>query len=89
MKSIGSILFIYGLLAIIMNFFNAVPRLLLWIYNWGEGTAWGIKIVFVVVGAVLWIMGNKNKEKELLPAEEPNNDQKNTNIILTSKSSEQ
>ncbi len=76
MKSIGSILFIYGLLAIIMNFFNAVPRLLLWIYNWGEGTAWGIKIAFVVVGAVLWIMGNKNKEKELLPAEEPNNDQK-------------
>ena len=75
MKSIGSILFIYGLLAIIMNFFNAVPRLLQWIYNWGEETAWIIKIAFVVIGGVLWFIGNKNQAKEESIADEPGEDQ--------------
>ncbi len=31
MQKIGSFLFIIGLLAIVMNFFNYVPKLLMWI----------------------------------------------------------
>lgn len=62
MKTIGTYMAIFGLLAIILNFFNAVPRLLAWIYNWGEGVAWGIKIAFVVIGAILYFMGRKQEE---------------------------
>ena len=32
MKSFGSLLFILGLLAIGLNFVNAVPKVLAWIY---------------------------------------------------------
>jgi len=59
MKSIGSLLFIFGAAAIIFGFMERVPRLLMWIYNWGEGAAWAIKIGFVVVGAILYLMGRK------------------------------
>ena len=61
MKTIGTYKAIFGILAIILNFFNAVPRLLAWIYNWGEGVAWGIKIAFVIVGAILYFIG-KNQQ---------------------------
>ncbi len=62
MKTIGTYMAIFGLLAIVLNFFNAVPRLLAWIYNWGEGVAWGIKIAFVIVGAILYFIGRKQEE---------------------------
>ncbi len=52
---------IVGIAAIVMNFMNLVPRILMWIYAWGETTAWIIKIGLVVVGAVLYFMGNKEK----------------------------
>ena len=58
MKCFGSLLFILGLLAIGLNFVNAVPKVLAWIYLWGDGVAWGIKIGLVVVGAILWLLGN-------------------------------
>ena len=58
MKSFGSLLFILGLLAIGLNFVNAVPKVLAWIYLWGDGVAWDIKIGLVVVGAILWLLGN-------------------------------
>ena len=58
MKSFGSLLFILGLLAIGFNFVNAVPKGSAWIYLWGDGVAWGIKIGLVVVGAILWLLGN-------------------------------
>ncbi|TGN29730.1 hypothetical protein [Empedobacter tilapiae] len=62
MKTIGTYMAIFGLLAIVLNFFNAVPRLLAWIYNWGDGVAWGIKIAFVIIGAILYFMGRKQEE---------------------------
>ena len=61
MKKIGSYMAIVGIAAIVMNFMNLVPRILMWIYAWGETTAWIIKIGLVVVGAVLYFMGNKEK----------------------------
>ncbi|WP_433896396.1 hypothetical protein [Sphingobacterium mizutaii] len=53
-----------------MNFFNAVPRILLWIYNWGEGTAWLIKIAFVLVGAALWWFAGKDEVKDETPTDQ-------------------
>lgn len=51
---------VFGVIAIIMSFMNRVPSLLMWIYNWGEITAWGIKIGFVVIGVILYFMGNQD-----------------------------
>lgn len=62
-QKIGTFLFVIGLIAIIMNFFNYVPKLLMWIYNWGEGPAWAIKIALVVVGAALWFIGGRNQTR--------------------------
>jgi hypothetical protein len=64
MQKIGSYLIVLGLLAIVMNFFNFVPRILAWIYQWGNGAAWAIKIAIVALGIVLYLMGeDKNSEK--------------------------
>ena len=61
MQNIGSTLAILGILAIFLDFFNRVPKVLAWIYNWGDGVAWGIKIALVVVGGVLWLIGRKQE----------------------------
>ncbi|OJU47943.1 MAG: hypothetical protein BGN96_05540 [Bacteroidales bacterium 45-6] len=62
MQKIGSTLMILGALAIVLNFANMVPRILMWIYNWGETTAWAIKIGVVVLGAILWFIGKKQNQ---------------------------
>ena len=61
MKQIGSIMFVFGALATITGFMNSVPRLLAGIYNWGETTAWIIKIGLIIAGAVLYFIGNKKE----------------------------
>jgi hypothetical protein len=61
MKSIGGLLFLFGAAAIVMGFMDIVPKLLVWIYKWGEGTAWAIKIGLVVVGAGLYLMGSRKE----------------------------
>ncbi len=59
MQKLGSFLFIVGLLAIILHFINRVPSVLIWIYQWGEGPAWAIKIGLVVLGGILYLAGRK------------------------------
>jgi len=53
MKSIGSLLIFYGILTIVLDFFNYVPRIMQWVYSWGDTTAWILKIGVVVVGYLL------------------------------------
>ena len=67
MRKLGMYMAFFGLFAIVLNFFDRVPTILMWIYNWGEGVAWGIKIGLIVVGAVLFFMGNSEEEPEELP----------------------
>ena len=57
MKSFGSLLLLLGVLAIVLEFFGYVPKLLFWIYEWGDGVAWAIKIALIVVGGILWLHG--------------------------------
>ena len=60
---IGTYVAIYGMAAIIMGFFNYCPRLLMWIYIWGDTTAWIIKIALVLGGGILYLVGSKlNKQ---------------------------
>lgn len=63
MKTIGTYLVFFGIAAILLDFFNAVPRVLAWIYNWGDGAAWGIKIAFVIVGVILYFLGSRNTDE--------------------------
>lgn len=72
MKSIGSLLFLFGAAAIVFGFMERVPRVLAWIYEWGEGPAWAIKIGFVVIGAALYFIGNRQKQAETPADTTPN-----------------
>jgi hypothetical protein len=62
MKKIGSTLIILGILAIVLEYVNMVPRVLMWIYNWGDTVAWGIKISLIIIGAVLWLIDRKSQK---------------------------
>lgn len=62
MKSIGTLLFIFGAAAIILGFMDRVPTLMQWIYNFGEGGAWAIKVGFVVIGAGLYLFAVKQQK---------------------------
>ena len=61
MKSLGLLLIIIGAVTIIYGFMDRVPRIMEWIYQNGEGTAWAIKIGIVVVGLILFIIGSRRK----------------------------
>jgi hypothetical protein len=63
MRQIGSLAVFLGVFAIVLDFLDRVPSLLVWIYNWGEGPAWGIKIGLIVVGAALWLLGGRGQDK--------------------------
>ena len=58
---IGGYLVVFGVLAIVLGIFNVVPRILGWIYIWGNAVAWLIKISFVVVGCVLYFKGQSTR----------------------------
>jgi hypothetical protein len=62
MRNIGSFMALLGIAAIVMNYLDRVPRLLMWIYNWGDTVAWAIKIGLVVVGGALYFLGPKDEE---------------------------
>lgn len=70
MRKIGSYMALFGILAIVLNFFDRVPTLLMWIYSWGDTAAWAIKIGLIVVGAVLFFMNKPITEEHTEAVEE-------------------
>jgi hypothetical protein len=62
MRQIGSLAFFLGIAAIVLNYLDRVPTLLAWIYQWGEGPAWGIKIGLIVIGGILWLLGGRKSD---------------------------
>ena len=64
MKKVGGYMVFFGLFAIVLNFMGRVPSILMWIYNWGETVAWGIKIALIVVGIILYFAGNPGQSQE-------------------------
>ncbi len=54
---------IFGVLAIVLNFFDRVPTILMWIYSWGETPAWAIKIGLIVIGGILFFVGKPSEEE--------------------------
>lgn len=64
MKSIGQYVALAGIFAIVLDFANRVPSVLMWIYNWGDTTAWAIKIGLVVIGGIMFFIGGKQDSAE-------------------------
>jgi hypothetical protein len=60
-SKIGGYMAVFGVLAIVLGVFNIVPRILGWIYIWGNAVAWLIKISFVVVGCILYFRGQSTR----------------------------
>lgn len=59
MKSIGSLLFIFGAGSFVLNLLGMEFKLLSWIDTWGATTGIAIRVGLIVVGAALWFIGRK------------------------------
>jgi len=59
-SKIGSFMATIGLLAIVLNFLDMVPKILFWIYLWGDAVAWVIMIAITLVGGILWFLGKNS-----------------------------
>lgn len=66
LKKAGSYMAILGILAIVLNFMDMAPKLLIWIYMWGEDVAWIIKIGLVVVGGALFFFTKSDEVEEVV-----------------------
>ncbi|TAL29464.1 MAG: hypothetical protein EPN93_21445 [Spirochaetes bacterium] len=55
--SLGFFMLGLGGVAIVLNFLDRVPRILVWIDQWGMNTGWGIRIGITVAGLVLVVLG--------------------------------
>lgn len=63
MKKIGSYMALIGIALIILPFIGLTVRFTDWIYNWGDGVAWAIKIGLIVVGAIMFFMDKSEPEE--------------------------
>jgi len=61
MKNIGGILVLFGAGSFVLNMLGREFSLLMWIDNWGPTAGMAIRIGMVIVGAGLWLMGNKQE----------------------------
>ncbi|NZA26899.1 hypothetical protein H0E84_10935 [Luteimonas sp. SJ-92] len=62
MKSIGGLMFVLGLGSFLLNFMNMEFKLLTWIDNWGPTVGTIIRVVMIVVGVALWVLGNRQEK---------------------------
>ncbi|MEO6597746.1 MAG: hypothetical protein ABIP94_23620 [Planctomycetota bacterium] len=63
MRFLGFLLLVLGIGSAVVHFMNMEMRLLRWIDNWGENTAWGIRGGCVLLGAILLFAGKSNAKK--------------------------
>jgi hypothetical protein len=62
MKSIGGLMLLLGLGSFVLHFMNMEFKLLSWVDNWGADVGVGIRIALIVVGGILWFLGNKREK---------------------------
>lgn len=62
MKSIGGLMLLLGLGSFVLHYMNMEFTLLTWVDNWGPTVGTGIRIALIVVGALLWFVGNKREK---------------------------
>lgn len=67
----GSAAALFGLVSIVLSFFDYNLRILMWIDSWGETMAWVIRIGLIIVGlAVYFVMNVSADEEEVLTERE-------------------
>lgn len=64
MAQIGIYLMIAGVGSIALNLFGYEFKLLMWIDTWGPEVGWAIRLGAIVVGAIIWFIGNKADASE-------------------------
>lgn len=62
MKKIGGYLAVAGILLTVLPYFGLTLRFLSWIDNWGETVSWAIKIGLIVVGAIMFFIGENTTD---------------------------
>ncbi len=62
MKSIGGLMLLLGLGSFVLHFMNMEFKLLSWVDNWGADIGVGIRVALIVVGGILWFLGNKREK---------------------------
>lgn len=67
MRKLGGYMMIFGLLALGMSFFDLVPRILQWIYTWGQDTAYLIMGGFIVAGGGLYFLAGRGSAASKTP----------------------
>ena len=63
MRQLGLLLVFLGIASSVVQFMDLEMRFLMWINNWGEGTAWAIRGGCCALGALLIKVG-KPKPKQ-------------------------
>ena len=61
MKAIGGLLVLLGAGSFVLNLLERHFIALSWIDNWGSQVGTAIRIGLIVIGAVLWFMGNRKE----------------------------
>ena len=61
-SSAGVFLLLLGIASIVMYFIGFVPKILVWVDNWGDSVGWAIRIGIVVLGALLFLASKKMKD---------------------------
>lgn len=61
MKGIGGLLVLLGAGSFVLNMMQREFIVISWIDNWGPTVGMAIRVAMIVVGAVLWFMGNKKE----------------------------
>ena len=69
MRKLGYLIAFYGLFAIVLNFGEGTASLLIWMYEWGDGVAWAIKITILLLGVGMYLLGKPDEEEVKLVAE--------------------
>lgn len=62
LRSIGGLMFFYGVGSIVLNFLHYEFTIMSWMNRMEEPVAWAIRIGLAVLGAVLWLAGKPKKQ---------------------------
>jgi hypothetical protein len=63
MRSIGGLMFFYGVGSIVLYFINYEFIILSWMNRLDDPLPWVIRIGLAVVGAILWFVGRPKKQE--------------------------
>lgn len=64
MKQLGGTMFLFGLISAVLSFINYELVILIWIDSWGPTVGWIIRGALIVVGGILWLVGNNAEANE-------------------------